>query len=98
MGGETYARSFRVLKRGGMIVSMLEQPDTDLMEKYGVNAIGQFTQVNSERLSRLAKLVDEDAIKVHVERTFPLEQAGDALEYQKGGHPRGKVVLKIREE
>lgn len=97
VGGETYARSFRVLKRGGMIVSMLEQPDPDLMEQYGVNAIGQFTQVNSERLSRLAELVDKRVIKVHVEKTFPLEQAGDALEYQKTGHPRGKVVLKIRE-
>ncbi len=98
VGGETYARSFSVLKRGGIIVSMLEQPDPDLMEQYGVNATGQFTQVNSERLSRLAELMDKRVIKVHVERTFPLEQAGDALEYQKGGHPRGKVVLKIRED
>ncbi len=97
VGGETYVRSFRVLKRGGIIVSMLEQPDPDLMEKYGVNAIGQFTQVNRERLSRLAELVDKRVIKVHVERTFHLEQAGEALEYQQNGHPRGKVVLEIRE-
>lgn len=76
VGGETYARSFRVLKRGGIIVSMLEQPDPDLMEQYGVNAIGQFTQVNSERLSRLSELVDRSVIKVHVERTYPLERAG----------------------
>ncbi len=98
VGGETYAKSFRVLKRGGMIVSMLEQPDSGLMEQYGVNATGQFTQVNSERLSRLAKLVDEHVIKVHVEKTYPLEQAREALEYQQNGHPRGKVVLKIRED
>jgi NADPH:quinone reductase-like Zn-dependent oxidoreductase len=62
VGGETYARSFRVLKRGGMIVSMLEQPDPALMEQYGVNAIGQFTQVNSERLSRLAELVEKSVM------------------------------------
>ncbi len=98
VGGETYLRSFRVLKKGGIIVSMLEQPDPDLMEKYGVNAIGQFTQVNSERLFRLAELVDKRVIKVNVEKTFHLEQAGEALEYQQNGHPRGKVVLKIRED
>lgn len=98
VGGETYKRSFKVLNRGGMIVSMLEQPDPDLMEKYGVKAIGQFTQINSERLSRLAELVDKRVIKVHVERTFPLEQAADALDFQQNGHPRGKVVLKIRED
>ena len=28
IGGDTYRRSFRVLKKGGIIVSMLEQPKT----------------------------------------------------------------------
>jgi NADPH:quinone reductase-like Zn-dependent oxidoreductase len=98
VGGETYAKSFKVLNKGGIIVSMLEQPRSDLMEQYEVNAIGQFTQVNSERLSKLAELVEKRAIKVHVEKTFPLEQAGEALAYLQNGHPRGKVVLKIKED
>jgi NADPH:quinone reductase-like Zn-dependent oxidoreductase len=98
VGGETYVKSFKVLKKGGIIVSMLEQPRSDLMEQYEVNAIGQFTQVNSERLSKLAELVEKRAIKVHVEKTFPLEQAGEALAYLQNGHPRGKVVLKIKED
>lgn len=98
VGGETYVRSFKVLKKGGIIVSMLEQPRSDLMEQYEVNAIGQFTQVNSERLSKLAELVERRAIKVHIEKTFPLEQAGEALSYLQNGHTRGKVVLKIKED
>jgi NADPH:quinone reductase-like Zn-dependent oxidoreductase len=96
VGGETYVKSFKVLKKGGIIVSMLEQPRPELMEKYGVNAIGQFTQMNSERLSKLAQLADKRVIKVHVDKTFPLEQAGEALEYLQSGHPRGKVVLKMK--
>ncbi len=96
VGGETYLRSFKVLRKGGMIVSMLEQPRTELMEQYGVNAIAQFTQVNSERLSKLAELVDKRVIRVHVDRAFPLEQAGEALVYLQSGHPRGKIVLKIK--
>ncbi len=98
VGGETYIRSFRVLKKGGTIVSMLEQPRPDLMEQYGVNAIGQFTQVNSERLSKLAELADKGIIKVHIEKTFPLEKAQEALAFQQNGHPRGKVVLRIKED
>jgi alcohol dehydrogenase len=39
VGGETYTNSFRVLKKGGMIVSMLEQPNSELMERFGVKAI-----------------------------------------------------------
>ncbi len=97
-GGKTYAGSFKVLKKNGIIVSMLEQPHSDLMKQYGVNAIGQFTQVNSERLSKLTELVERRAIKVYVEKTFPLEQAGEALSYLQNGHPRGKVVLKIKED
>jgi len=96
VGGETYVKSFRVLKKGSTIVSMLEQPRPELMEQYGINAIGQLTQVNSERLSKLAELVDQRVIKVHVDKTFPLEQAGEALAYLQSGHPRGKVVLKMK--
>lgn len=95
-GGETYARSFAVLKKVGIIVSMLEQPRPDLMKKYGVNAIAQFTQVNNERLSRVAELADKNILKAQVEKTFPLEKAGEALDFLQTGHPRGKVVLKIK--
>ena len=58
VGGETYRRSFKVLKKGGIIVSMLEQPNSELMNQYGVKAIFQFTQVNRERLMKLAQWVD----------------------------------------
>jgi alcohol dehydrogenase len=96
VGGETYKRSFAVLKRGsGMIVSMLEQPNQQLMEQFGVKATFQFTQVNRERLTKLAQWVDQNNIRVNVDRTFPLEEAGKALDYQKDVHPRGKVVLAI---
>jgi alcohol dehydrogenase len=96
VGGETYKRSFEVLKRGsGMIVSMLEQPNQQLMEQFGVKAVFQFTQVNRERLTKLAQWVDQNNIRVNVDRTFPLEEAGKALDYQKDVHPRGKVVLAI---
>ena len=60
VGGETYRRSFKVLKKGGIIVSMLEQPNSELMNQYGVKAIFQFTQANRERLTKLAQWVDQN--------------------------------------
>src|SRR5918997_241235 len=46
VGGETYKRSFRVLKKGGgIIVSTLEQPNSELMNQYGIKAIFLFSQV-----------------------------------------------------
>jgi len=96
VGGDTYARSFEVLRPGGVLVSMLEQPDEQLMEKYGVNAIHQATQVTRQRLSELAKLVDQGAIKPQLDKTFPLKDAGKAQAYIETGKHHGKVVLKIK--
>jgi alcohol dehydrogenase len=96
VGGETYTRSFNLLKRGsGIIVSMLEQPNQELMDRFGVKAIFQFTQVNRERLTKLAQWVDQNNIRVNIDRTFPLDEAGKALDYQRDVHPRGKVVLQV---
>jgi len=95
VGGETYTRSFKVLKRGGIIVSMLEQPNQELMDRFGVKAIFQFTQVNRERLTKLAQWVDQNNIRVNVDKTFPLDEAAKALDYQRDVHPRGKVVLQV---
>jgi NADPH:quinone reductase-like Zn-dependent oxidoreductase len=93
VGDETYRRSFKVIKKGGVIVSMLDQPDSELMNQYGVKAIFQFTQADRERLTKLAQWVDQNNIRVNVEKTFSLDEAGKALDYQKDVHPRGKVVL-----
>jgi alcohol dehydrogenase len=95
VGGETYTRSFNVLKKGGIIVSMLEQPNQELMRRFGVKATHQFTKVNRERLTRLAQWVDQNNIHVNIDRTFPLDEAGKALDYQRDVHPRGKVVLQV---
>jgi alcohol dehydrogenase len=96
VGGETYTRSFKVLKRGGIIVSMLEQPVQELMDQFGVTSKYLFTQANRERLTRLAEWVDQNNILVNVERTFPLDEARAALDYQRDVHPRGKIVLAMR--
>jgi alcohol dehydrogenase len=95
VGGQTYTKSFKVLKKGGIIVSMLEQPNSELMQKFGVKAIFQLTQVNKDRLTQLAQWVDKNNIKIHVDKTFSLDETSKALDYIKDVHPRGKVVLKI---
>ncbi len=96
VGGETTNKSFKVLKKGGVIVSMLGQPDRQLAQKFGVIAIGQATKNNTQHLSRLAELVDSGKIKVTVDKTFPLDQVKEAFSYFETKRPKGKVVLKIK--
>ncbi|HWS19683.1 MAG TPA: NADP-dependent oxidoreductase [Nitrososphaera sp.] len=95
VGGETYTRSFKVLKGGGIIVSMLEQPNQELMDRFGVKAIFEFTQISRERLAKLAQWVDQNNIRVNVDKMFPLDETAKALDYQRDVHPRGKVVLQV---
>ncbi|HEY7379062.1 MAG TPA: NADP-dependent oxidoreductase [Steroidobacteraceae bacterium] len=95
VGGDTYVRSFRVLKEQGRLVSLLEAPREDLAKEFQVEAINQFTQVNSQRLASLARYVDEGAVKVHIDKAFPLADAAAALQHLEKESPRGKVILKL---
>ena len=95
VGGETNAKSYTVLKPGGALVSMVAPPDKALVEQYQLQYTHQFTRVTTDRLSHITDLVDSKALRVNVDKVFPLTQAAEALEYLKTGHPRGKVVIKI---
>lgn len=95
VGGETRDRSFKVLKKGGVLVSMVGESSPELVKQYEVEAIAQDTQTNNKNLSRLAKLVDQGIIKPQVDKVFSLDQTREAFEYVETGHPRGKVVISI---
>lgn len=58
--------------------------------------MAQQTGVSAAHLAKLTELVEQGAVKVHVDRTFPLEEASEALTYLQTGHPRGKVVIEVR--
>lgn len=96
VGGETNKKSYQVLKAGGVMVSMGEQPNEELMQQYGVTSTYQFTQVTTERLTKVAEFADAGVLKPTIDKIFPLDEASQALEYQKTGHPRGKVVIQVK--
>ena len=95
VGGDTCLRSYRVLKKGGRIVSLLGMPSKELAREFGVEAIEQRTQVTTERLNILTSLVDRRALKVHVGEAFSPERAAEALLRMERGALRGKVILRI---
>ncbi len=95
VGCDTYARPFRVLKGGVRLASMLEQPRTGLMNNFWLEAIALSRQVTTGRLTRLAEMVDQGALRCRVDEAFPLELAGDALLRMETAPPRGQVVLEV---
>jgi NADPH:quinone reductase-like Zn-dependent oxidoreductase len=95
-GGGVREYLYRILKRGGILVSMTSQPDDELAKKYGVTAMRESTKTDRKNLERLTELIDEGIVKPLVDRVFPLEETREAFRYQETGHPRGKVVITIK--
>jgi NADPH:quinone reductase-like Zn-dependent oxidoreductase len=93
--GETMARSWQVLKKDGILVSILEPPSTEKAAACGVRCHHIFVQANAQELDELAKLVDAGKLKVIIEKVFPLAEARAAQESNATGHTRGKIALRV---
>src|SRR5437660_2747204 len=98
IGKDTLARSYGVVKKGGIIVSLVARPDPAELEKHGIRGEALSVDPNSDELSEIGKLIDEKKINVIVSQTFPLSEARKAQEQVATGHTRGKIVLKVADE
>ncbi len=78
-----------VLKEGGRLASPLgaagEGPGRTNLMASGTTA----------NLERLAQLLEAGSLRVHVQESYALEQAGDALQSLASSHTRGKVAIAI---
>ena len=90
VGGEALDASPQLLREGGRLASVV---DPGRVQKLGGRY--WFVRPDAGDLAVLCGLVDEGRLAVHVERTFPLEQAADAHRLLEGGHMRGKAALEI---
>ncbi|GAB4043154.1 NADP-dependent oxidoreductase [Spirosoma jeollabukense] len=93
---DALAGSYQILRKGGMLVTLVGQIDQDLAQKRGITAIRQMSQVNAEQLTRLATLVDTGAIKPLLAKHFDVEEARAAFTYFEQASPQGKVTISIR--
>ena len=92
-GGETQQRSWQVLKRGGVLVSIVQQPSQEEAAKYGAKAVFLGRQPNAQQLVEFARLADAGKLKTSVDAVMPLAEARRAQELSQTGHARGKIVL-----
>jgi alcohol dehydrogenase len=95
VGNETYRRSFEVVMHGGAIVSLRHPVDLELMRLNNVKAYFQLTRVTHEHLAPLARLIDKHAMKVQVDRVFPLDRIQEALSSKDKHGARGKIGIEV---
>ena len=92
LGGETQAKSFGVLKKGGVLIATAQPPAPEKAENYGVRAEFIFTHPSGKALTEIAEMVDAGKLRPIVGAKFSLENARQAHE-TKGGN--GKTIIQV---
>ena len=95
MGGDIQTRSWKVLKRGGILVSIASPPSAEAAVAHGGRFAFVFTQPNAAQLAEIATLVDAGKLKAMVETVLPLAAAMRGQALSAAGHTRGKIVLQV---
>ena len=98
VGKETLARSYNVIKKGGIVMSLVARPDPAQLEKNGIRGAGISVHPDAEDLAEIAQLIDAGKIKPIVTQVLPLSEAIAAQQQAATHHTRGKVVIRIAEE
>ena len=96
VGGDTQQRSWKVLKPGGILVSIVQAPSEEIAEAHGVRGAMVFSAPPiGETLAEVAKLVDSGTIKPEVSAVLPLQEIRKAHQMVEAGHTCGKLVLQV---
>ena len=97
VGGDTQDRSWPVLKRGGILVSIASPPSAEAAEEHGVRQAFVMSEADGGQLAEIAQLVGDEKLKAIVETVLPLSDATRGQELSERGHTRGKIVLRVIE-
>lgn len=98
IGGETLQRSLRVVRPGGVLVSLLEEPHQETARSLGIRAMKNTATLpypSRDLLETLAQLVASGEVKTFIRAAFPLREAPLAHELGQTGHGRGRIILRI---
>jgi NADPH:quinone reductase-like Zn-dependent oxidoreductase len=95
---DALGRSYDVVKKGGVIVSITDEPDQAECLKRGITCSRMGAHPDSKVLEELTKLIEAGKMKSVVSQTFPLAEASKAHEQVETRHTLGKIVLKIADE
>ena len=98
VGKDTLARSYGVVKKGGIVMSLVARPDPTEIKKRGIRGAAISVHPDAEDLAEIAHLIDAGKINPIVTQVLPLSEAIAAQRQAATHHTRGKVVLRIADE
>jgi NADPH:quinone reductase-like Zn-dependent oxidoreductase len=91
---ETNARSIGVVKKGGLLVSVVGAPSAEDCTKAGIRCSG-VGSVNGQMLPAIVDFANNNKYGINIEQKMTLADAAKAWEINRAGHVRGKIVLVV---
>jgi NADPH:quinone reductase-like Zn-dependent oxidoreductase len=91
-GGALLTRSQAVVRTGGRIVSIAEEPPPE------VEAVFFVVEPNRPQLVEIGGLIDEGSLRPAIDSVFPLSEARAAFDRSLASGKRGKVVLRVADD
>jgi NADPH:quinone reductase-like Zn-dependent oxidoreductase len=95
VGGDTLARTYSVVKKGGIVVSTVEPTDETLTQHYGIQGSHIVMKRNASDLNELVKMVEKGILKPRIAQVLNLADAKKAQEISEKGQALGKLILKV---
>lgn len=98
VGRDYGERSLRVLRPGGLLVTVVGRDDAALRtraEAAGIRFAGIAVEPDYAGLEALAALVESGGLRPYVERVLPLAEAAQAHELVESGRTTGKIILSV---
>ena len=95
VGGETQAKSFKTLRKGGTIVSTTQPPDSGELQHYGLNGKMTRTKCDPEKFAVPLQWLEEGKIKVKEPQIMNFGSAKEALALVENREAKSKIVLSL---
>ncbi|MFE3886621.1 NADP-dependent oxidoreductase [Streptomyces lydicus] len=99
LAGETRMRSLDVLRKGGILVTILHgatQDETRSAAERGVRLAAMLVEADHAGMQAIAGLAAAGRLRPHIDATFPLAQAAEAHALGRLGRTTGKIVLVVK--
>ena len=93
VGGQTQERSWAVLKKGGALVSTVQEPSKEKAAATGVRGLRYTARPDAAQLREIDALIQSGQVKPVVARKYAYGDAHEALRSLEEGHTTGKLVL-----
>jgi NADPH:quinone reductase-like Zn-dependent oxidoreductase len=97
-GGESSQGALPALRDGGLFIAVPSSAGLESLRELAagrVRVTGILVEPDRAGMEAIAGLVATGALRAHVSRTFPLEQAARAHELGETGRTQGKLVLTV---